>query len=98
MTSTRSLAAPLRLEIEPLLQQYEHERSKAREERRQDWEWERYLSCSHVPHPKDRIAMSEFMTQLDEKNDTKLEDTHSVPGKGEKPRRGGVCMMHVCVY
>ena len=90
MSRTRSLAAPLRLEIEPLLQQYEHERSKAREERRQDWEWERYLSCSHVPHPKDRIAMSEFMTQLDEKNDTKLEDTHTACQVRGRSREGGV--------
>ena len=62
--------------MEPILGQYEHERAKAKDQRSKDWEWERYLSCSHVPHPKDRIAVSDYMAALQERSDTKLSEAH----------------------
>jgi hypothetical protein len=73
LTSARPFSSS-RLEIEPILGQYEHERAKARDMRTKDWEWERYLSCSHVPHPKDRIAVSDYMALLLERSDTKLSE------------------------
>ncbi len=42
------------------------ERAKAAEERRRDWEWERYLSCTHVPHPRDRVAIDDFHKLMSE--------------------------------
>lgn len=68
-----------RLEIEPVAGQRQHERIKAREQRHKDWEWERYLSCSHVPHPKDRIAMANFLSSMAEaKGDASLPETHTL--------------------
>ncbi len=78
-----------RLELEPLLNQYEHERSKAKEQRREDWEWERYLACSHVPHPKDRIAMSDFLALMGDKSDTLLSESHSAGQVGKGQARWG---------
>lgn len=37
------------------------DRAQAAEERRRDWEWERYLSCTHVPHARDRVAIDDFL-------------------------------------
>jgi hypothetical protein len=55
-----------------------HERAKAEERRRQDWEWERYLSCSHVPHPLDTIGLSDFKTAISERKDVVLSEALAV--------------------
>ncbi|GAX81362.1 hypothetical protein CEUSTIGMA_g8793.t1 [Chlamydomonas eustigma] len=65
-------------EMEPLLVQCAHERAKAAEQRRQDWEWERYLSCSHVPHPLDTIGLSDFKTATSERKDVVLSEALAV--------------------
>ncbi len=66
-----------RQELEPFFGQLALERSKAAEVRKQDWEWMRYLSCTHVPHPKDRIALSDFLTAMSERNDAVLSEALS---------------------
>mmetsp|Transcript_31025 Transcript_31025/g.68839 ORF Transcript_31025/g.68839 Transcript_31025/m.68839 type:complete len:672 (-) Transcript_31025:511-2526(-) len=51
-------------ELESLLGQFALERSKAEEQQKQDWEWNRFLSCTYIPHPQDRVAMSDFIAMM----------------------------------
>ncbi|KAG1660998.1 hypothetical protein FOA52_007163 [Chlamydomonas sp. UWO 241] len=51
-------------ELAPLLGMQAAERARAREQSKKDWEWERYLSCTYVPHPENRKHMAEFMDSM----------------------------------
>ena len=64
-----------RLELEATLNQQQHERAQANSMRRQDWEWQRFLSCTHVPHPKDRVAVNDFTHIHSSIRDEELEST-----------------------
>lgn len=66
-----------RAELGPLLGQNALERAKAQVQTRQDWEWERYLSCTHVPHPKDRIAVAGFFAMMEAGRDEELTEALS---------------------
>ena len=35
-----------------MLGQIALERTRAEQQRRHDWEWERFLACTYIPHPK----------------------------------------------
>ena len=67
-----------RQELEPLFGQFALERAKAAEQRRQDWEWERYLSCTSVPHPLDRIAVADFLAVTEEGSDKQMGEALSM--------------------
>ncbi len=39
-------------QLEPILGQQKLEQTRGAEQRQRDWEWERYLACTYIPHPK----------------------------------------------
>ncbi|KAG2448008.1 hypothetical protein HYH02_007036 [Chlamydomonas schloesseri] len=53
-------------ELDPLLRQFEHERSRARAAAREAAEWERFLRCMDVPHPRQRVPLAEFLRRMGE--------------------------------
>eukprot|EP00198_Chlamydomonas_reinhardtii_P003323 XP_001692659.1 flagellar associated protein [Chlamydomonas reinhardtii] len=52
-------------ELDPLLRQFEHERSRSRAAAREAAEWERFLRCVDVPHPRQRVPLAEFLRRPD---------------------------------
>nr|ACN22074.1 inner dynein arm I1 intermediate chain IC97 [Chlamydomonas reinhardtii]ACN22075.1 inner dynein arm I1 intermediate chain IC97 [Chlamydomonas reinhardtii] len=53
-------------ELDPLLRQFEHERSRSRAAAREAAEWERFLRCVDVPHPRQRVPLAEFLRRMHE--------------------------------
>ncbi len=53
-------------ELDPLLRQFEHERAQARAAAAEAADWERFLRCCHVPHPRQRVAVAEFLARMAE--------------------------------
>ncbi|KXZ46913.1 hypothetical protein GPECTOR_39g407 [Gonium pectorale] len=51
-------------DLDPLLRQFEHERARARTDASEAADWERFLRCVHVPAPKQRVAVTEFMNRM----------------------------------
>lgn len=51
------------------------ERATAAAARQQARDWDRYLSCTYVPHPGQRVAMSDFVRSMHEAKDTQLTET-----------------------
>mmetsp|Transcript_5166 Transcript_5166/g.12730 ORF Transcript_5166/g.12730 Transcript_5166/m.12730 type:complete len:729 (-) Transcript_5166:223-2409(-) len=48
-------------ELEPVLGQQQLERTQAAQAANEAWEWERFLACTYTPHPKDRVAMADYL-------------------------------------
>ena len=52
LTHTQPHTPVFSTELEPVLGQHKLERTRGTEQRQKDWEWERYLACTYIPHPK----------------------------------------------
>ncbi|KAJ9511989.1 hypothetical protein QJQ45_004409 [Haematococcus lacustris] len=61
-------------ELAPLAGQRLLERNVASEARRQAWEWERFLACTYVPHPRDRVAIAGHIRMMQQASDTSVAD------------------------
>ncbi|KAL6760467.1 hypothetical protein V8C86DRAFT_3018008 [Haematococcus lacustris] len=59
-------------ELAPLAGQRLLERNVASEARRQAWEWERFLACTYVPHPRDRVAIAGHIRMMQQASDTSV--------------------------
>lgn len=53
-----------RADLESLMGQFALERSQAEQQRKKKWEWERFLACTYIPHPLDRVALGDFVAEL----------------------------------
>ncbi|KAG2431165.1 hypothetical protein HXX76_009694 [Chlamydomonas incerta] len=53
-------------ELDPLLRQFEHERSRSRAAAREAADWERFLRCVDVPQPRQRVPLAEFLRRMTE--------------------------------
>lgn len=49
---THRLAVHRSAELEPIVGQHKLERTRASDAQQQQWEWERFLACTYVPHPR----------------------------------------------
>jgi len=61
-------------QLEPFLGQEKLERMRGVEQRQKDWEWERYLACTYVPHPKDRVVLADYLCCMQDGSDTDLKE------------------------
>ncbi|MEW5320511.1 MAG: hypothetical protein WDW38_011579 [Sanguina aurantia] len=62
-------------ELASLMGQHGLERATAAAARQQARDWERYLSCTYVPNPGQRVAMSDFVRSMHEAKDSQLTET-----------------------
>eukprot|EP00798_Chlamydomonas_sp_ICE-L_P022454 gene22454-29569_t len=58
------VGAPHGEELAPLMGQFSLEKSQAEQQRKKDWEWERFLACTYIPNPLERVTMSDFIAEL----------------------------------
>ncbi|KAF5835664.1 hypothetical protein DUNSADRAFT_7024 [Dunaliella salina] len=61
-------------QLGPYLGQEKLERMRGVEQRQKDWEWERYLACTYIPHPKERVVFSDYLRCMQEGSDTDLKE------------------------
>lgn len=62
-------------ELDPLMSQFEKERRAASERAAADLEWTRFLRCTPLPHPLDRVAMNDYLNAVRSVADTEVQQT-----------------------
>lgn len=58
------LHGPCRQELVPLLLHMQHERAAMAAAQGAASDWEHYVACSPLPHPRDRPAMNDFLNSI----------------------------------